>query len=192
MEAGRTYSWAELGEHFEFEPAYLGSVGGMVSRPAQGALLLITYPGGAKSFDYGDYWNDGDLIYTGRGKSGDQKLTGPNLFVAENSRTLWVFEGGHGPRTLKFLGVAQCEDYWWSEGPDGAGVTRKVLRYRLVFGTAEGTRTAQLFTSDGGLGADYVPVDEHIAVTPPEPFSVDPDAVDRANAAHRRLQNEWV
>jgi hypothetical protein len=35
---------AEPGELFDFAPDYLGSVGGMVSRPDQGALLLMTTP----------------------------------------------------------------------------------------------------------------------------------------------------
>jgi hypothetical protein len=54
-----------------FRESYLGAAGGMISRPAHDAVLIITHPGGAKSFDYGDYWeNDRTLIYAGRGKTG--------------------------------------------------------------------------------------------------------------------------
>jgi hypothetical protein len=44
----------------------------MIPRPDLNALLLITHPGGGKSFDYDDYWDGADLMYTGRGKKGDQ------------------------------------------------------------------------------------------------------------------------
>jgi hypothetical protein len=45
------------------------------------SVLLITHPNGGKSFDYKDYWDGDDLIYTGRGKVGDQQRSGPNLDV---------------------------------------------------------------------------------------------------------------
>ena len=59
LDPGTEYRWEELGTLFDFDPDYLGAVGGMVSRPQQDALLLMTHPGGARSIDYGDYW-DGD------------------------------------------------------------------------------------------------------------------------------------
>lgn len=64
---GETYSWADLGKAFEFSPAYLSIAGGMFARPEQNAVLLITHPEGAKAFDYGDYWDGNELVYTGRG-----------------------------------------------------------------------------------------------------------------------------
>jgi hypothetical protein len=44
LELGRFYSWEELGDLFGFEPVYITRVGGMVSRPVHGAILLITHP----------------------------------------------------------------------------------------------------------------------------------------------------
>jgi hypothetical protein len=65
------------------------------------ALLLMTWPGGARSFNYDDYWSQGDLIYTGRGKTGDQKLEGANRDLADNTRTNYCLRGnagsGHSP-----------------------------------------------------------------------------------------------
>lgn len=92
LQKDRVYSWDELGDICQFKPDWLGAVGGMASLPNFDALLLITHPGGGKSFDYEDYWDGGDLIYTARGKSGDQKLAGENGFVAENTRHLLVLE----------------------------------------------------------------------------------------------------
>jgi hypothetical protein len=89
---GRTYTWEMLGSTFGFKPEYLGVAGGMISRPEHSATLLMTHPGGARSFDYGDYWDGTDLIYTGRGKRGDQERTGQNRDVGENATELHVFE----------------------------------------------------------------------------------------------------
>ena len=75
---GRAYTWDQLGRMFNFKPRYLSVAGGMLPRPALNALILVTWPGGARSFDYDDYWSQGDLIYTGRGKTGHQKLEGAN------------------------------------------------------------------------------------------------------------------
>jgi hypothetical protein len=134
LNAGTEYTWEELGREFGFAPDYLAAAGGMVPRPKLDAVLLITHPGGGKSFDYQDYWDDdnGDLIYTGKGQEGDQKLQGANLDVAENRRTLLVFEGGR-PKRLKFLGAANCVDYFAARASGKDGGDRQVWKFRLRF-----------------------------------------------------------
>jgi hypothetical protein len=77
LEVGQIYSWDELGRAFGFDPKLFQVGGGMLSRPERNALLLITHPGGARSFDYEDRWDGAALIYTGRGKTGDQRLEDP-------------------------------------------------------------------------------------------------------------------
>lgn len=84
LEVGRGYTWEDLASLFGFKPAYLGAAGGMIPRPEHDAVLLVTHPGGGKSFNYEDYWDGEDLIYTGRGKTGNQSLDGANGDVAEN------------------------------------------------------------------------------------------------------------
>ncbi|NNB86748.1 hypothetical protein [Corallococcus exiguus] len=103
----------------------------MASRPEMGALLLITHLGGA-SFDYEDYWNGADLIYTGRGQTGDQSLNGQNGQLARNEATNFVFKYD-SPRHLHFLGVARAKQYWWAKGLDRDGVERRIVRFRLSF-----------------------------------------------------------
>jgi hypothetical protein len=107
----------------------------MLPRPEHDALLLITHPGGARSIDYDDYWDGEDLIYTGRGKIGDQRLEGANRDVAENRRALLAFERA-GSRQLRFLGRAHCSDHWEAWAPDQDGRERRVLRFRLQFSGA--------------------------------------------------------
>jgi hypothetical protein len=82
----------EIAARFHFSPGYLSLPGGMISRPDLHALLLITSPGGAQSFDYDDYWDGDALVYTARGKTGNQTLVGQNWDLANNVRTNYVFE----------------------------------------------------------------------------------------------------
>src|SRR5712664_57398 len=112
----RVYTWDELGQLFGFKPDYLGAAGGMIPRPELDALLLVTYPGGARSFNYEDYWDGGALIYTGRGQVGNQQLGGANRDLADDVRTNFVFEGGVGARALRFLGRARSRRYWKARG----------------------------------------------------------------------------
>jgi len=74
-------------------------------------------------------------VYTGRGKTGDRAPAGPNLDVAENRRTLLVFEAA-GLRQLRFLGIATCAGAWPARAPDSSGHDRAVWKFRLAFGAA--------------------------------------------------------
>jgi hypothetical protein len=132
LNTGQTYSWEVLGERFGFNPDYLGAAGGMISRPTHNTLLLMSHPEGAKSFDYGDYWDNGDLIYAGRGKIGDQKLEGQNRDLTTNRRVILVFEPA-GARQVRLLGQAHCVEHWWTREPDQKEKLRRVLRCRLRF-----------------------------------------------------------
>lgn len=132
---GQSYSWDDMGGLFGFRPGYLSAAGGMPVSTATDSVLLITHPGGGKAFDYADYWDDGDLIYTGRGQVGNQKRTGPNLDVAENRRSLLVFESTE-PKVLRFIGKARCVGETIGRAPDKHGVIRDVLLFRLRFASA--------------------------------------------------------
>ena len=130
LEVGFTYSWADLGTRFGFDPGWLNRVGGMASLPAHNAVLVITHPGGGESFNYNDYWDGADLIYTGKGQSGDQQLTSENGYVANNSREILVFEH-RAAALLAYLGSARCTDVRPDIAPGRNGVPRRVYRFRL-------------------------------------------------------------
>lgn len=164
------YTWDELGESFEFDPAWLGAVGGMAPRPAQDALLLITHPGGGKAFDYDDYWDDktGDLIYTGRGLTGDQQLQGANKQLAENTLRNFVFVAA-GTRRLRFAGIADCREYSWGSGPDRDGIIRKFLRFRLRMRRDESPTQLAITTAKffgGGESEAHKRLKQRIAADP--------------------------
>jgi hypothetical protein len=136
LEVGRVYTWEELADAFGFKPAFFSVAGGMVPSAATNSLLLITHPGGGKSFDYQDHWDGADLIYTGRGKLGNQQRgDARNLDVAENRRPLFVFEAA-GPRRLLFRGRAVNVEERTGRAPDDEGVMRDVLLFRLRFDVA--------------------------------------------------------
>ena len=73
LEPGRVYSWDELADAFGFKAGIFSVGGGMVPSATTNSLLLITHPAGARTFDYHDHWDGADLIYTGRGKRGNQQ-----------------------------------------------------------------------------------------------------------------------
>jgi hypothetical protein len=128
LKSDRPYSWEELGSLFGFKPGYLSAAGGMVPRPDYNALILITHPHAGKSFDYEDYWDGADLVYTGRGQDGNQDLTGANGDVASNRRQLLVFENV-GTRSLQFLGNAICAAHWPARGRDSRGNDRTIYAF---------------------------------------------------------------
>jgi hypothetical protein len=141
LRQNRVYPWEELGSLFGFKPAYLSTAGGMIPRPKHGAVLLITHPAGGKSFDYDDYWDGADLIYTGRGQNGDQELVGANRDVAENSRELLLFEHTDA-RRLRYLGRATCATHWETTAPDRDGKDRRIYRFRLQLNSSPGRKSS--------------------------------------------------
>lgn len=206
LTADTIYTWDDLGPLFGFKPKWLGAVGGMAPRPELGAVLLITHPGGAKSFDYHDHWDGDTLVYTGRGKTGDQHLVGANKYVAEGDHTLYVFEGGVGPRKLRFLGTARCTSWGWSQGPDSTGKPRKVLQFRLTFpkGDQVSPVTKAVTTAKGFGGGEsdaHKALKEWVAANPTA-VGLPADAVadiehsfrspDRADIVFSLLDNRWV
>lgn len=132
---GSIYTWEELSKRFGFEPNYISVAGGMLSRPELDALLLITHAGGARPNEYGDYWDGDELVYTGRGKRGDQKRDGQNRDLGDNRKAVFVFEPD-GKRELQFLGQAQCVDEWTERDLDEDEKPRTVLRFQLRFDQA--------------------------------------------------------
>jgi hypothetical protein len=99
----------------------------------------------------GQSWWD-DLIYTGRGKLGNQQRDDArNLDVAENRRPLFVFEAA-GPRRLRFRGRAVNVEERTGRAPDDEGAMRDVLLFRLRFDSSLAA-TPPTAALDGGSAA---------------------------------------
>jgi hypothetical protein len=196
LEVGQVYAWEELAAAFGFKPAFFSVAGGMVPSAATNSLLLITHPGGGKSFDYKDYWDGADLIYTGRGKLGNQQRgDARNLDVAENRRPLFVFEAA-GPRQLLFRGRAVNVEERTGRAPDDGGVMRDVLLFRLRFDVAAGAPPRPAVPEDG-LPAERIREARSFRDELPGPPSAsrreppDPEAVaakrEQANRGHHAI-----
>ena len=185
---GRVYGWGEIADTFGFKEGYLARAGGMVVSRKADAVLVVTHPGGGQEFDYGDYWQGADLIYTGKGQRGDQKRTGANLAVATNSRTTFAFEHA-GKARWRFLGIARCVEEWQESAADVDEKPRQVIRFRLRFADGEGrSRTASTAdaggaSSPGGAG----PTTSGGANNGPRPFN--PDAPPAPSAPSRNAAN---
>jgi hypothetical protein len=148
----------------------------MLSCPDLNALLLITNSDEGQSFSYGDEWDHDDLVYAGKGLSGNQQLKGVNRFVAENSRELFLFEYA-GSRRLLFHDRVTCVDHWESIGPDKEGKERRVYQFRLRL--AGGKRASQKSRAKRGLDAEA----SHRDASSFRPRDFDPD---RMPAQRRR------
>jgi len=130
LNPGDIYTLDEIADHFGVDTHHLRYAGGIVSVPNFNSTLVFTDQSGDASFQYGDYWEGRTLIYAGKGQRGDQELKGQNRDVAENRRTLWLFEHV-GPMRRRFLGNPVCRRYWMGAGEDKEGRQRRVLRFAL-------------------------------------------------------------
>lgn len=191
LEIGRVYTAEELGTIFGFRPYYLRTAGGMVPVSQKDSLLLITHATQDASFEYGDYWDGEDLVYTGRGQDGDQVLAGPNRDVAENRRRLWIFEHREKYRRL-FLGRATCTSYWWAVAPDKDGAQRRVLQFCLRLNAAQSVESSASRSRRPPYRRPR-PFDETAAPRRPSPgiWSVTPEEIaqlnEKASSTHHSL-----
>lgn len=99
-----------------------------------------------------------------RGKTGDQTLSGANGDVADNRKTLHVFENS-GPKQLRYLGEAVSVGNWPARGIGDDGNERTIYRFRLRF------------SSDLGAPAPIEKTREQRPTTPPQrrPRAFDPN-----------------
>lgn len=165
LQTGNVNEFRDVAAAFGMKPAVLTWQGGIISRPALGALLVITRPD-ADSLDYHDRWVDGELIYGARGRKGDQSLKGANGLLATNARTNYVFEA-LGSARLRFHGTAHAVSHWWDEAPDVDGVLRKVVRYLLRFGDSarlEDDDHADEFYADTGRSEGTRVLRQHLVI----------------------------
>lgn len=131
LHIGDTYTFDQVAEVFEMKAAVLTWQGGIISRPKQNALIVITRPD-LDSIDYHDYWEGDDLVYGARGQRGDQRMSGANRLLSVNARQNYVFET-LGNASMRYRGTARAVTHWWARGNDVDGHDRAVIRFLLRF-----------------------------------------------------------
>lgn len=103
--------------------------------PTDNTVVLISSIGKASgNFVYHDKWTaDGDYLYSGEGKTGDQTMTKGNLAIrdaARNGKKIHLFVK-FSPHEYYYQGVFELVDYTYEDDKDEDGNIRKEYKFRL-------------------------------------------------------------
>lgn len=103
--------------------------------PTDSTVVLISAIGKSSgSFVYHDKWTaDGEYIYSGEGRSGDQAMTKGNLAIknaAQNGKKIHLFVK-FSPQEYYYQGVFVLVDYTYEDDIGEDGNTRKEYKFRL-------------------------------------------------------------
>lgn len=103
--------------------------------PTDSTVVLISSIGKASgNFVYHDKWTtDGDYLYSGEGKTGDQTMTKGNLAIrdaARNGKKIHLFVK-FSPQEYYYQGVFELVDCTYEDEKDEDGNARKEYKFRL-------------------------------------------------------------
>lgn len=103
--------------------------------PTDDTVVLISSIGKASgNFVYHDKWTaDGDYLYSGEGKTGDQTMTKGNLAIRDaalNGKKIHLFVK-FSPQEYYYQGTFELVDYTYEDEKDEDGNTRKEYKFRL-------------------------------------------------------------
>lgn len=103
--------------------------------PTSSTVVLISSIGKARgNFVYHDKWTaDGDYIYSGEGKTGDQTMTKGNLAIRDaeiNGKKIHLFVK-FSPQEYYYQGIFKLADYTYEDDKDETGNVRKEYKFRL-------------------------------------------------------------
>ena len=103
--------------------------------PTDATVILISSIGRSSGkFVYHDKWTtDGDYLYSGEGKTGDQTLTKGNLAIknaAQDGKQIHLFVK-FSPQEYYYQGIFELVDYTYEEEKDEGGNARKEYKFRL-------------------------------------------------------------
>ena len=105
-----------------------------INRTSSTVVLISSVDKKKMGFVYHDYWTtDGDYIYSGEGKTGDQQMTLGNKAIvdAERDRKQIHLFVKFSPREYYYQGVFKLVDYTYDDDKDEAGIVRKEYKFRL-------------------------------------------------------------
>ena len=98
-------------------------------------VILVSSIDKKKSgFVYHDHWTtDGDYIYSGEGKTGDQKMTSGNKAIVDaeaEGKRIHLFVK-FSPQEYYYQGIFSLVDYTYEDDKDESGNQRKEYKFRL-------------------------------------------------------------
>ena len=124
-------TYQEVEDQFNIKIAGFGR--GINKTPS--TVVLISSVVKKKSgFVYHDHWtNDGDYIYSGEGKTGDQTMSYGNwaLMSAKKEANIIHLFVKFSPREYYYQGVFEVVNYTYEDDLDENGSTRKEYKFRL-------------------------------------------------------------
>jgi hypothetical protein len=151
-----------------------------------------------------DYWlDDLTFLYCGDGQTGDQEMTRRNLQVlnhVKDERKLRLFSPVSGRVTyLGELRIDSDNPYVLTDGVGRDGQARKVIMFRLLRVVESHVVDFQndndlVSISEFGRNYDFAN-EEPRSIQTPEPFTNDPNLLDRALQIHSLTQNtvaNWI
>ena len=124
-------TYKEVQDQFNIRIAGFGR--GINKTPS--TVVLISSVDKKKSgFMYHDHWtNDGDYIYSGEGKTGDQTMSSGNsaiMSAANEEKTIHLFVK-FSPQEYYYQGVFELVNCTYEDDLDENGNTRKEYKFRL-------------------------------------------------------------
>lgn len=105
-----------------------------INRTASTVVLISSVDKKKSGFVYHDHWtNDGDYMYSGEGKTGDQQMTLGNKAIvdaARDEKQIHLFVK-FSPQEYYYQGVFSLVDYTYEDDKDESGNVRKEYKFRL-------------------------------------------------------------
>ncbi len=154
----------------------------------------------AHGYEY-DHWIDAKTFaYCGEGQIGDQTLARYNLSIFEHKKSgkaIRLFEGSKGE--VKYVGKFNLDltnPYFTANGIGRDGSMREVIMFRLIKEELGVNLSTSSETDVEAIGIPYRFLDEvEVGYSQAEPFSQNPDEMDRAQLSHTITQNavaKWL
>jgi len=125
------YTYTEVEKLFHIRIAGFGR--GINITP-ESVVLISSIEKKKSGFVYHDHWNkEGDYIYSGEGKTGDQIMSRGNMAIknaAYYGKTIYLFVK-LSPKEYYYQGIFELLDYTYEDDIDENKTTRKEYKFRL-------------------------------------------------------------
>lgn len=124
-------TYQEVEEQFNIK---ISGFGRGINRTPSAIVLISSIDRKKRGFVYHDHWTeDGDYIYSGEGKSGDQKMELGNQAIASaasDGKIIHLFVK-FSPQEYYYQGIFKLVDIAYVDNKDENGNTRKEIKFRL-------------------------------------------------------------
>lgn len=105
-----------------------------INRTQSTVVLISSIDRKRTGFVYHDHWTpDGDYMYSGEGKTGDQQMTLGNKAIVDAERDGKIIHlfVKFSPQEYYYQGIFSLEDYTYEDDKDESGNVRKEYKFRL-------------------------------------------------------------